>query len=753
MDFKRVLVSILASAMLLNSTTLVFAENNISINGVSDNIIAEEDFSSTISNNDGAISSNSSNSNEESSNLINISDNSISENEQVDSDADTIINDISSLADLNTQLDSLYNEVSSATGLSKEYVKQLHLIAGGKAVYADKKADIYSDETVDTMPGAMELQGASINYIKAPFAECTDSSIERPSKYYLPDVVYSVAYAINNIMNERKECNRGGVQIYYDSLKEDVKTQIDFYEAVLIYLGTPEYKVDNFYTAYEKILYDKNSNENVVEISSTGKAVIKAKFLDAITDIGISDSNVLDKLAIIMEFDGELAKNDSIESLQDDYILPYKKNYTSRENMMVAAACLVGKVRYVWGGGHSGASYIDGINPVWSKWNDLYPKDSISSDGYGKCIKESGSWCPLHGYNAGDDIGTTINSLDEYISLRKDFFGSDQLDSEKYRELLNEVDYTNGISEHTLDGLDCSGFASWLYNQITDKYTVNSTAANFTNQEALQQVEFGNDMLPGDVFAWSTHIVVIVGKVRDGSKAYVTVEETPNVLKYGVVYYSSASKEDVNEATEVAREANELIGGLGSQSGENPHVYCMNNVGHTKSIVKIGNASDGILSIGDSEYTVTDDSASKFSEFEDKVNNDSSLSSNKITVEFSGIDSSNIQDIMNEASVSGDATGELRADINGNIYAVVNSQYYSIGRFKDQFIDETTQIGDYNIPMVDMTAQEIIQNTISKLPISYLTGYNTYTGKRFDKGQASTDMTDTKETVSDENCN
>ena len=44
--------------------------------------------------------------------------------------------------------------------------------------------------------------------------------------------------------------------------------------------------------------------------------------------------------------------------------MPYKLNYTSRENLLLAATSLTGKVSYIWGGGHEGTSNIDGINQV-----------------------------------------------------------------------------------------------------------------------------------------------------------------------------------------------------------------------------------------------------------------------------------------------------------------------------------------------------------------------------------------------------
>jgi hypothetical protein len=70
----------------------------------------------------------------------------------------------------------------------------------------------------------------------------------------------------------------------------------------------------------------------------------------------------------------------------------------------------------------------------------------------------------------------------------------------------------------------------------------------------------------------------------------------------------------------------------------------------------------------------------------------------------------------------------------------VTEQYYQIGRFKDQFIDEDTNVGELNKPIKDMTASEIIQYTLTKLPISYVTGYNLYEGNLFDKNKVSSNL-------------
>lgn len=593
---------------------------------------------------------------------------------------DTINSALISVESLNDQIESLYDSISDNVGIGKEYIRQLHLLSGGQAIYADKKPCIYNDITSEVLQEPINLYNAQTIYQEAHFIECGDDKIERPSAYYLPDALYSVSYDIYALMTQRYYRNRDGMQIYFDSLKDDTKEDIVFYEALMLYTGEKEEVVDNLFKAYEKILYDKQKNENVIEKTDSGKYIIKDKFLDIVMDIGITDETRLDYLATVLSLDENLMINDSVENLKDSYIVPYRLNYTSRENMMLAAMCLTGKVRYIWAGGHSGASYIDGINPVWGKWNDLYPSEPyttimneetgeesvVSNVGFGTCIKTSGSWCPIHGYSSDDcSDSELIYSLDQYISMRSETFDTTELMEDKYSELLSKVDYSDGISVHTLDGLDCSGFASWLYNQITDRYEINSTAMYFTEQNGIKEVKFGSELLPGDIFTWTNHIVIVIGKVRDNSKAYVTIEETPNVLKFGVIYYSGAKQSDIDYGKQVAIEANELLGGLDS-TYEEPHVYCMNNVGH---------------------YT---------------------------------------EDILD------DETDEVIDTIEG--------QYRAIGRFKNQFIDEGILIGDDNIPIEKMTAEQIIQHTLTKLPISYVSGYNLYDGALFNKNLVSSNL-------------
>lgn len=682
---------------------------------------------------------------------------------------DALIN----IKSLDDQLDELYNKIGEHLGVDKSIVKQIHALCGSKAVYADKKPSIYNDLTTYKPMGIYRGKGEQGILQKADFIECGDDNIDRPSEYFLPDALYSVSYDIVSLMSQRFNCDRGPMQEYFDNLKEDVKQRIVFYEAVMEYTGCKESAVDEIFKAYEKCLYDKQKDENVIETNKDGQLEIKSKFRKVFNDIGIKNETRLNYLAIILSYDKDLAVNDNAESTKDEYIVPYKLNYTSRENMMLAAACLVGKVRYVWGGGHSGASYIDGINPAWEMWSDLYTGDS-----YEKCIQPHGSWCPEHGYSSGECTqGGIIRSLDDYISKRSKTFGTDELDQDKYRKLLAKVDYSNGISTHTLDGLDCSGFASWLYNQITDKYNVNSTARCFTKQGGIKEVAFGSQMLPGDVFSWTSHIVVIVGQVRKGSKAYVTVEETPHVLKYGVVYYAGASSADIEYGKKIASEANTLIGGIPSGK-ETPHVYCMNNVGHYTEEVevdeekekntkkkekgtKVGSKTD--VSVVDNDLSLltsavesiettetnTEDSTEQETEeigTEDKVETDTE--ENKDNKE----NKENKDNKENKEKDKDKKSKDTKKDKKGKgkkkkkkknkdkkkktKKVKVNKQYISIGRFEGTFIDE--KLGHESFE--DLTALEIIRHTIKKLPMSYVSGYNIYKGKLFDKKTVASEL-------------
>lgn len=656
--------------------------------------------------------------------------------------------------DINTQLGSLYDSIGDSLLMDSKFVSIIHMLAGSNIQYADMFPNIFKDQ----LAVEFDFQGVDTEWRMMPGLE-TDASVERACSTYLPDALYSISYDVALNLGQRYLMDRGGMQIYFNALQEEVKQELAFSEAVLLYMGTPEDTVNNLYRAYEKILYDKQEKENVIEITAEGLK-FKGEFNQILIDNGFIRSKDRDALAIIFSFDKNLAANASIDTVSDEYVTPYIKNYTSRENMMVAAISLVGKVRYVWGGGHSGASYIDGINPMWSVWNDKYPKTEygITSDGkmialpgYDTCIKPSGSWCPTHGYSTGVcGYDTPVYSTEDYINKRKEYLPD--IDSDKFRELLKDVNYSHGIMLHTLEGLDCSGFASWLYNQITDKYTTNSTAMNFVKQRSIQEVPFGEQLLPGDIFSWTSHIVVIVGPAREDSKAYVTVEQTRNVLKFGVVYYSGASSSDIALAKQIATEGNELIGGLYNR--EEPHCYCMNSVGRYTEVVPAGEVIEDIITgttavdqvemtdelneaIVDTANSLTNGEADSIESAVDNVMNNNSTENGD---ESSDNDEElvNLPDEVMESDTEGNP--EESAKLTEDSVVSVSKQYYAIGRFVDEFIDEETQLTGYNKPIKDLTAAEIIQHTIEKLPISYITGYNEYSGDIFDKKMAASDL-------------
>lgn len=651
--------------------------------------------------------------------------------------------------DLTAQLQSLYESIGDSLLMDSKFVSIIHMLANSNTQYADVFPNIFKDQ----LAVGFSLYGIDTQWRKMPGLE-VDNTVERQTATYLPDALYSVSYDIAVYLGQRYLMDRGGMQIYFDALQEEVKQELAFSEAVLLYMGIPEDTVNNLYRAYEKILYEKQEKENVIEITPNGFK-FKKDFEQILIDNGFTNSKARDALAIILSFDKNLAASASIDTVSNEYVTPYKKNYTSRENMMIAATSLIGKVRYVWGGGHSGASYIDGINPMWTVWNDLYPTTAyglapdgkeIALPGYNTCIKPSGSWCPTHGYSVGVcGYDTPVYSTEDYISKRKDYLPD--IDSDKFRDLLKNVNYSNGIMLHTLEGLDCSGFASWLYNQITDKYTTNSTAMNFVKQRSIQEVPFGEQLLPGDIFSWTTHIVVIVGPARENSKAYVTVEQTTNVLKLGVAYYSGASSSDIALAKQIATEGNELLGGLYGR--ETPHCYCMNNVGKYTEAVPAGEAFDSLEGV-----TVTEDGSVVTPDGNTVEGIEVTLDTEE-THDTTQDTMVNLPDDVIESTDETEETNNLMGDsveentesevdenntLTENSVVTVQKQYYAIGRFVDEFIDEDTPLTGYNKPIKDLTATEIIQHTIEKLPISYITGYNEYSGEIFDKKLAASDL-------------
>lgn len=474
--------------------------------------------------------------------------------------------EIVEIDDLNVQLNDLYHEIGDQLNINYMYVKIMHMIAGGKAVYADASPNIKIDKTVESLPGAFEIAGVDQTWdLTADWISCPDETVERPSKYYLPDAAYNVMASVIAIMNTRYYADRGNMQEYFDALNNDVKTTIIFCEAVLQYTGSQPDAVNSFYSIYEKLLYDKDNDENVLISDGNGNYTFKDEFLQIIKSNGIDDDNEIAILSIILRFDANLAACASTDEVSNEYVVPYDIGYQSRENMMIAAMSVVGKVRYVWGGGHLGTGSIKGINPNWKLFYDSYG-ETTDEDGYLKCIKPSISWCPLHGLETNDNgclfMSQTVHSSDEFIEERSEYYNTIPLQTEAFANMMKKAGVETGIQSHRLDGLDCSGYASWLYNQVQNSVNYDSGALRFISQRGITSITVGSELLPGDVFSWGAHIIVIVGAVDTNSKAYVMVESGPNVVKFGVAYYSGASSKDLELAKALALEANQVIGNL-----------------------------------------------------------------------------------------------------------------------------------------------------------------------------------------------
>lgn len=587
--------------------------------------------------------------------------------------------------DLGVQLDDLYREIGNQLDIDYIYIKLIHLIAGGKAVYADKRPNIYTDLTVDSLSGSFDIGGITPKELRlATWAKCPDTSIQRPNKNYLPDVAYSVSYEIHSIMEKRQYYNREGYQVYFDSLKPDVKTNILFCEAILSYLGATQEQVDSFYGCYEKIIYDKYPNENVVEYLGEGKFKLKDRFKEIFIDNGIASDEYLDILAVVLSFDKGLAESNNIDNMSDYFDIPYKVDYTSRENMMAAAMSIVGKVRYVWGGGHLGSGEIKGINPVWKLFNNCYGT-SEEMEGYNQCVRPNTSWCPLHGevhdINGCMASSPAVYSAEEYIATL-DGVISDDVDIEKYMELLDNIDQLkHGMSAHRFDGLDCSGYTTWLYNQIDPINVYGGGASTFVTHNIIDEIPLGSELLPGDVFAWSSHIIVIVGKVQEESDSYIILEASPNTIKFGVAYYGEGfisepdytdgrprstvivpsggvTPEDLELGKQIATEANTLLGGI----DKNEKVNCYN-------LNQVGFYNDEVVTLDDG------------TQYLDRIKHDENSA--------------------------------------------------KIGRLSRDFIDEDLVLQDYEKRITDMTAQEIIQHTINNYELQYLTGRGIYQGELF----------------------
>lgn len=481
------------------------------------------------------------------------------------------VSDTEQINDLNIQLDELYHRVGEQLNINYMYVKMIHLIAGGKAVYAEEIPNIYVDLTADSLSGPFDIEGANQEYkIKAEFIICPDDKVGRPNKRYLPDAAYNVTADIVKLMNQRLRADRGSIQEYFDSLDKSVKTNILFCEAILRYTGSSDIVVNSFYSIYEQMLYEKKADENVIEINEDSEYIFKEKFLKILNDNGIVDKREINILTTIFRFDKKLAASSILNDIIIKYPTPYKINYSSRENLLMAAMSVVGKVKYIWGGGHLSTGQIEGINPIWESFYNSYGEPTDEEGNFNKeyftCIKPGYSYCPIHG-ELMDENGClfkadTVYDIDEYLDERADIIDKESYNTEGLYQLFEKVNFEDGVLSHRLDGLDCSGYMSWVFNQITDKYTYDSGAIRFISQAGIKELDENERLLPGDVFSWGAHIIMIIGKEEKDNNSFVMIEAGPNTVKFGVAYLDNASYQGINNCIQIAKEANKLLGNI-----------------------------------------------------------------------------------------------------------------------------------------------------------------------------------------------
>ena len=584
-------------------------------------------------------------------------------------------------------IEAVYKETAETLGLKYEYVQTIADIAGNDIVFAESIASAYTDETIESLPGVFEIDGViQIYNKKAPYIDTTESAgIDRPSRYYIPDASYNVMSSINDIMKTRQSLDRGNMNIYIESMIPEAKENLIFYESVLQYLGYSNEIIENFSKMYLDILNSKDRGEYIVQHDNKGYS-ISDKFSSILDKHNIPNER---SIALLLSYDSLIVNNNSILSLQDEIMIPYKVGYTTRENLVLAATSLVGKVRYVWGGGHGGTGNLAGINPIWFSFNELY--NDANRDA---CISPASTWCPMHNTTRCDSLSdTVVHSIDEYLSLRepyiKDTDAYNLIKNKNIEEIFNTKAFS--LPAHRFDGLDCSGFVSWVYNQIDPIRTYDSTAKYFVQSGNLKELSIGDKLLAGDVIAWDTHICMVIGAVNSNNTVYTVVESTPNVIAFGTAYYPSASSQDISLGRQIAYEANSLFG--------------------------VTDNRGSLYNLGELEYTTEYIKNPEYDTLEDNTNNEENITENDNTKDTS----SNI-DVLKPSETQ---------EIEIPEYITVSRKSLSIGRLNRVYLDETTIINKYNKCINDMTSVEILQHTIDNMPYEYIGNTSNYTGEIF----------------------
>ena len=147
-----------------------------------------------------------------------------------------------------------------------------------------------------------------------------------------------------------------------------------------------------------------------------------------------------------------------------------------------------------------------------------------------------------------------MTSINDYIRVRKNML-SNSGKLLTYNELVGVLGETivNPLEPHRLEGLDCSGYIAWVYNQIDSNRVYSGVALDFVSANGMKKLNAGSKLLPGDIVAWDKHIVMVIGKVTNSNRSYIIIEQAPNTVKLGVLVTGGVGTEELNYAKNIAK--------------------------------------------------------------------------------------------------------------------------------------------------------------------------------------------------------
>lgn len=477
-----------------------------------------------------------------------------------------------------SQVDEVISDASEEYELEEWKMSVLARELDIEPVYSDKSANVYTDLSCVELTDGSLFTVENYNNISRN-SDGSDENLEGDRRNFV-DVVYSLAKGYKEFENSNVDNNEyinNDTRIKY--LTDEDKSYVKFSLDALDFIGKGEYK-DKFCTDYKNIIdtvQENNLTTKVIYVDNENNTKINGVIEDNVVRTEDTTDDYVNTLSNILSGSTQFTNNVTFCKNYEEPTVPVVENSDgveqnsqfrylelTRRNMMVAATSLVGKVRYIWGGGHGGGAQIAGANPTWEKFNSAYKEKGI--DG---CLESSSGSCPIHGNSACAYRGPSVNTIEEYISAwdkqMSDAGFENAIDGIDANKMYSVFRDRNTVSEyksqslglHQLDGLDCSGFTCWVYNQVDSYDTKDTVAVSFVNTDDVKRIKLGDELYPGDAIGWDTHIVVVFGKYADN--CYIVVEQTPDVLRFGAVSVGSGSKY-LDEAGKYADELNAMAG-------------------------------------------------------------------------------------------------------------------------------------------------------------------------------------------------